>query len=93
MNNEKNVILEEITNPVAPPVDIYVKKTDDNTYVIVPDATDADPKDAQYKVTTNDDGSPKDVVDLSIKGGRARRIRKTKKSRGGKARRFKSRRH
>ena len=83
----------KITESSMAPSDIYVKKTDNNTYVIVSDATDA-----QYKVITNNDGSPKDVVDLSIsnqstKGGRARRIRKTKKSRGGKARRFKSRRH
>lgn len=90
MNNEN--IVQETTNP---PVDIYVKKTND-TYVIVPDATDDDSKGAQYKVITNNDGSPKSVVDLSIpktEGGKARRIRKTKKSRGGKARRFKSRRH
>ena len=68
------------------PESLYVKKGEKiNTYEIVNE------DDADYKVTKGDDGNMS--VEEIQKGGKARRVRKTKKSRGGKARRFKSRRH
>jgi hypothetical protein len=70
--------------------DVFVKKgVTENTYLIVNENAEPD-----YKVTA--DGKVEEIKNVEEKenfGGRARRIRKTKKSRGGKARRFKSRRH
>jgi hypothetical protein len=75
--------MEVIPSPIH---DVFVKKGDkENTYEIVQNASDAD-----YKVTA--DGNVEKIEKVNL-GGKARRVRKTKKSRGGKARRFKSRRH
>lgn len=70
----------------------YVQKTVDNTYTILDNLPET--IDENTVLVVNDgNGWHVEEIKKDNSGGRARRIRKTKKSRGGKARRFKSRRH